>query len=116
MEGRPRWLLTALALGTAVWFTVVLPDTGYSIQKYDESPGLYYEHKGLSVLYKVEWKTVVYVDMNKVENESVILRQYAHHVEMLCHMSVIRNWTGCAHFGEDLRNRLSLLSRTELLL
>jgi hypothetical protein len=31
-------------------------------------------------------------------------------------MSIVRNWTGCAHFNDDARDRLSQLTRTEGLL
>jgi hypothetical protein len=93
-----------------------LKEVGYSIEKYDESPGLYYENKGIAVLYNMVWKTIVYVNLNKLDNETMVLRQYAHHVEMLCHMSIIRNWTGCAHFSEDARERLTQLTKTETLL
>ena len=31
-------------------------------------------------------------------------------------MTVIRNWTGCAHFGNDARERLNQLTKTEGLL
>jgi hypothetical protein len=47
----------------------------------------------------------VYVDLNKIHNETLI-RQYVHHVEMLCQTTTIRNWTGCAHFGSDTILRL----------
>jgi hypothetical protein len=40
------------------------------------------------------WKTIVYVDLSKRDNETLALRHYVHHVDMLCQMSVIRNWAG----------------------
>ena len=44
------------------------------------------------------------------------MRQYVHHVDTLCQMTVIRNWTECAHFGNDARERLDLLTKIEGLL
>jgi len=44
------------------------------------------------------------------------LRQYVHHVDTLCQMTVIRNWTECAHFGNDARERLDRLTKIERLL
>ena len=38
------------------------------------------------------------------------------HVDTLCQTTVIRNWTGCAHFGTDARERLNRLTKTEGLL
>ena len=43
-----------------------LNDLGYSLEKYDESPGIYYESKGVAVLYNIAWRTVVYVNLNKM--------------------------------------------------
>jgi hypothetical protein len=93
-----------------------LNDLGYSIEKYDESPGVYYENKGVAILYNVAWKTIVYVNLNKIDNETLVMGQYVHHVDMFCQMSIIRNWTGCAHFGNDARERLNQLTKTEGLL
>jgi len=36
-------------------------DVGYSVEKYDESPGIYYESKGQANLYNTEWRTIVYM-------------------------------------------------------
>jgi hypothetical protein len=114
---KQHWLvITVIILTTVIDSAFALRDVGYSIEKYDESPGLYYESKGIAVLYNMVWKTIVYVDLNKVDSESLTLRQYVHHVEMLCQTSVIRNWTGCAHFSEDSRDKLNQLSKTEMLL
>jgi hypothetical protein len=43
-------------------------DLGYSIERDDESPGVY-ENKG--VLYNIAWRTIVYVNLNKIDNETV---------------------------------------------
>jgi len=67
-------------------------------------------------LYNAAWRTIVYVDLNKTDNETLMMRQYVHHVEMLCQTTAIRNWTGCAHFVSDTRFRLVQLTKTEGLL
>jgi len=89
---------------STVLTVAALNDLGYSIEKYDESPEIYYENKGVAVLYNIAWRTVVYVNLNKIDNATMVLRQCVRHVDSLCQMSVIRNWTGCAHFGSDARN------------
>jgi len=58
----------------------------------------------------------VYVNLNKIDNETLVLRQYVHRVDILCQMTVIRNRRGCAHFGNDARERLNQLTKTEGLL
>ena len=47
---------------------------------------------------------------------TLAFKQYVHHVDMLCQMSIVRNWTECAHFGDDVRHRLDQLVKTEGLL
>jgi hypothetical protein len=93
-----------------------LNDLGYSVERYDESSGVYYENKGVAVLFNVAWRTIVYVNLNNMDNETLVLRQYVYHVDILCQMIVIRNWTGCAHFGNNDRERLNQLTKTEGLL
>jgi len=93
-----------------------LHELGYSVEKYDESPGIYYENKGVAVLYNIALRTIVYVNLDKIDNETLMLRQYVHYVEILCQTTAIRKWTGCAHFGSDTRVRLNQLAKTEGLL
>ena len=63
-------------------------------------------------MYNNAWKNTVYVNLNKIYNETLVLWQYAHHVDIVCQTTVIRNWTGCAHFSNDARDRLNQLTRT----
>ena len=110
-------MITSVVISLSALLNVAaLNDLGYSIEKYDESPGVYYESKGTAVLYNVAWRTIVYVDLTKIDNETMILKQYVNHVDVLCQNTVIRNWTGCAHFGNDARERLNQLTKTENLL
>ncbi|PNF33600.1 hypothetical protein B7P43_G14521, partial [Cryptotermes secundus] len=39
---------------------------GYRLERYDESPGLYYDGKGVANLYNVEWKTIVQLYLGKI--------------------------------------------------
>jgi len=55
-----------------------LNDLGYFIERYDDSSGVYYENKGVAVLYNIAWRTVVYVNLNKADNETLAMRQYVH--------------------------------------
>jgi hypothetical protein len=57
----------------------------------------------------------VFVDLTKLETETLAMRQYVYHVEILCVISIIRNWTGCAHFSVDARDRLNQLTKTKML-
>lgn len=110
-----RRLVVTVALAAAVVVTA-LSSSEYSIDSYDQSPGIYYESKGTAVLYNAVWKIIVFVNLNDVDKETMALKQYVHHVEMLCLNSVIRNWTGCAHFNDDASDRLGQITRAETLL
>jgi hypothetical protein len=65
-------------------------DFGYKIDKYDESPGIYYENLGEATLYNTEWKTVVYANLKNTDQESERLGQYINHVNKLCHTAEIK--------------------------
>jgi hypothetical protein len=99
----PLAIVNLIVLLSASISVTALQELGYSVEKYDKSPGIYYENKGIAVLYNVAWKTIVYVNLDKIDNETLMLKQYVHHVEILCQTTLIRNWTGCAHFGSDTR-------------
>jgi hypothetical protein len=40
------------------------------MEKYDESPGIYFENKGQASLYNTEWITVVYVNLKQTTKQS----------------------------------------------
>jgi hypothetical protein len=103
------WLLIAMMR------VLALNDLGYSVERYDESPGIYYEKCGVAVLYNTEWKTLVYVNLSSIDSEALSIRRYIHHEDMMCQLSVIRNWTACAHFGDEARAKLNELTRAESL-
>ena len=108
-----HWAIVNVIISLPALLNVpALNDLGYSIERYDESPGVYYENKGAAVLYNIAWRTIVYVNLNKIDDETLVLRQYVHDVEIQCQMTVIRNWTGCAHFGNDAREHLNQLTKT----
>jgi hypothetical protein len=94
----------------------VLNELGYSLEKYDESPGVYYENKGVANLYSVEWRPIVYVELGKINNEVIALRRYLHHIDVLCHTEFVRNWAGCINYNKDANDKLRQLTETEQLL
>jgi hypothetical protein len=81
-----------LAIGKMISLSTLLRVTtmsvlGYTVERYDESPGFYYENRGVAALYNTAWRTIVYMGLSKIEIEILALRQYIHHVEILCQMS-----------------------------
>jgi hypothetical protein len=101
---------------SALLSVAALNELGHTVERCDESLGIYYEDKCVAVLYNTAWTTIVYLDLSKLDNETLALRQYIHHVEMLRQMSVICNWRRCAHFSDDARSRLNQLTGTKGLL
>lgn len=108
-------VMVIISLATLI-NAVVLNDLGYSIEKYNESPGIYYESKGVAVVSNYAWRINVYVNLTKTDNETLMFRQDVHHIDMLCQKTSIKNWTGRAHFDADTRQRLNQITRTENLL
>jgi len=56
-----------ISLSTLLSVTA-LHELGYSVEKYDESPGIYYENKGVAVLHNIAWRTVVYANLGKIDS------------------------------------------------
>jgi hypothetical protein len=65
--------------------TAVQNELGYSLETYDESPGVYYDNKGVANLYNVEWKPIVHVNLDKIHNRALALRRYLHHIDVMLH-------------------------------
>ena len=51
---------------SALLNVTALNDLGYSIERYDESPGIYYENKDVAVGYNIAWRTILYVNLKKL--------------------------------------------------
>jgi len=58
---RPWTDFTLIGLLTA---TATLDAT---LQKFEKSPGLYYDHVGETQLYNTEWKLLTYVDLQEAD-------------------------------------------------
>ncbi|XP_023715320.1 uncharacterized protein LOC111868676 [Cryptotermes secundus] len=91
-------------------------DLGYSVDRYDESPGIYYENLGEVNLFNAEWKTVVYLDVKDMDQKSDKIGEYTEHMRKLCLTTSIRNWTNCNRFENIARDRLSQIRGSERLL
>jgi hypothetical protein len=89
---------------------------GYSVEKYEESPGLYYELLGEATLYNTEWKTIVYVNLQQTDRETGQLGQYIGYINKLCQATEVQNWTDCNHFSTLSKDRFKQIKGTEKLL
>jgi hypothetical protein len=77
---------------------------GYSLDRYNESTGLYYKNEGVATLYNAEWKALVETDAKALHNNTANLRLYID-----CQAGTIANWTACAHLGKDAQEKLTRL-------
>jgi hypothetical protein len=74
-------------------------DSGYTMEVYQESPGVYFEHLGHVTLSHTSWTLVLYVPLYSIDNETFNLEQYVRYIERTCSRMAVRNWTACHYFG-----------------
>jgi hypothetical protein len=108
-------VIILLGLGSVHGSTPILKELGYKLEKYDQSPGIYYENKGHVNLYNTEWQVVVYVDLKGINSQSQEIEQYIKHINKLCQEIAVQNWTDCYHFPEITKDKLMQIRRTEKL-
>jgi hypothetical protein len=48
-----------------------------TVQEFKESPGLYYNHVGDARLYSTEWKVITYRNLESVDENSELVKNYA---------------------------------------
>jgi hypothetical protein len=59
---RPETIFVTLTL---LMITTAALDV--TLQKYETSPGLYYDHVGEAQLYNTEWKLLTYLDLQEAD-------------------------------------------------
>jgi hypothetical protein len=87
---------TLLALLTA---TAALDAT---LQKFEKSPGLYYDHVGEAQLYNTEWKLLTYVDLQEADRNLETVVNYAELSKEFCKKhehSFWINFTDCVRIA-----------------
>ena len=89
-------------------------NTGYELNVYKESPGVYFEDLGHATLSNTAWTIVVYVPMQKIDSESSNLEQLVRYIDRTCSRMIIKNWTAFSHFG-DLAYKLQQIRNTRQL-
>jgi hypothetical protein len=104
------WILTIPEL------TLALGELGYTLDKYDDSTGIYYKNKGQVNLYNTEWQVVVHHDLKGISIQSTEIDKYVKHANRLCQELAIQNWTDCYHFSEISKEKLEQIKRTENLI
>jgi hypothetical protein len=108
-----RSVITLLWLGAIRGSVAPTGELGYTLEKYDRSPGIYFERAGQVKLYNTEWKVVVYVDLKGTDTQSDEIENYMTHINKLCTEIAVQNWTDCYHFPEIARDKLMQIKKTE---
>jgi len=90
-------------------------DPGYTMDVYQESPGVYFENLGHVTLSHTTWTIIVYVPLNAIDDEMSNLEQYAQYIDQTCARMIIRNWTACRHFGDIMAHKLRRIGTTRRL-
>jgi hypothetical protein len=105
-------------LALVVWamFNVANGGSGYTMEVYQESPGVYFGHVGHVTLSHTSWTLVVYVPLYSIDNETLNLERYVRYIEETCSKMVVRNWTACYHFGGIMDYKLQHIKTTSQLL
>jgi hypothetical protein len=68
------------------------------MEKYDESPRIFYENKGQVNLKNTERKVVGYLYLNRISKQSNGIDQYMKHVNQLYQEIEVQNLTDFRHF------------------
>jgi len=89
---------------------------GYTMEVYQESTGVYFEHLGHVTLSHTSWTIIVYVLLSFIDKEMFNLEQYVRYKEETCSKMIVRNWTVCNHFGEIMAYKLRHIKTTRQLL
>lgn len=108
-----RWLVMMFGL---LLVTGATGDWEYRVEKFEESPGLYYVDKGTVNLYNTMWKTIIYVNLKAEDLEIDTLGSYINHVDRLCNSVEVKNWTGYSEFKKSVTDRFIHLRNSEVLL
>jgi len=103
-------------LALVVWaiLNVAKGGPGYTMEVYQESPGVYFEHLGHVTLSHTSWTIIVYVPLSSTDNETFNLEQYVQYIEKTCSRMTVRNWTACYHFGGIMAYKLRHIKTTRL--
>jgi len=91
-------------------------NTGYELNVYKESPGVYFEDLGHATLSNTAWTIVVYVPMQTIDSETSNLEQYVHYIDRTCSRMIVKDWTACSHFSDIMAHKLQQIRNTRQLL
>jgi hypothetical protein len=102
-------LLTLLRQATAIDAT---------LQRFKESPGLYYDHISEAHLYNTEWRIVTYVNLQEADQNLEIVKKYARLSADFCknhEHSYWVNFTDCSKIARYIDRQIKEVENLKLL-
>jgi hypothetical protein len=109
-----------------IFVILLLLTTDATLQKYEKSPGLYYDHIGEAQLYNAEWKLLTYVELQEADRNREIVVKYAELSKEFCikhEHSFWVNLTDCVRIArytdrkvkevQELKELVTQLTRVE---
>jgi hypothetical protein len=117
---RPETIFVLITLLTAI---AALDAT---LQRFEKSPGLYYDNVGEAQLYNTEWKLLTYVDLQEADRNLEVVVKYAKLSKEFCKKhehSFWINFTDCVRISrysdrkikevQEIRELFRRLTRVE---
>lgn len=91
----------------------------FKMEKFKQSPGLYYEHRGEAQLYNVEWKLVTYVNLSDIDRKFDIIKKYVGLTVQFCDAHADAKWinkTTCKASVRNIETKLLDIAETKSLI
>ena len=109
---RPGTIFALIVLLTA---TAALDAT---LQKFENSPGLYYDYVGEAQLYNTEWKLLTYVDLQEADRNLETVVRYAELSKDFCKRhehSFWINFTDCVRIARYTDRKIKEVEELKML-
>lgn len=111
--------MTPIEVVIGIAFLCTTAAVDFQMEKFPQSPGLYYEHRGEAQLYNVEWKLVTYVNLSEIDRTFDVIKKYVKLTVQFCDAHVDAHWinqTRCKSSVRNIENKLLDLEDTKLLI
>jgi len=89
-----------------------------TLQRFKESPGLYYDHIGEAELYNTEWKLLTYIDLQEADKNLETVKKYAQLSMEFCNRHVHTYWinlTDCTKITRYIDRQIKEVEDLKLL-
>ena len=110
---RPRTFISFLTLLTS---TAALDA---SLQRFKESPGLYYDYVGEAQLYSTEWRLLTYIDLQEADQNLETTKKYAQLSMEFCNKHTHTYWinlTDCTKINRYTNRQIQEIEELKLLI